>query len=294
MTAGFENYIDEYTGIVNERLNKLLSPVQDRQNIVRSAMRYSAGAKGKRVRPILVLEFCRILGGDYKAAVDFACALEMIHTYSLIHDDLPCMDDDDLRRGKPSCHIKFGEANALLAGDALLTMAFGSISNAEHLGNEAKVKAVSALAESAGINGMIGGQVIDLEYENRQTNEEILDNINLLKTGALLSCSCKLGAIAAGASDEQITTAGNFGEKLGLAFQVVDDILDVTASQNELGKPIGSDAQNGKTTYVSLCGIENAKNTAVKYTNQALDILNRFDNTEFLSEYAKKLLGRTF
>ena len=294
MTADFDNRINEYSRLVNERLDELLSVSQDKQHIVREAMRYSAKAGGKRVRPVLVLEFCRVLNGDYTSAVDFACAVEMKHTYSLIHDDLPCMDDDDLRRGQPSCHIKFGEANALLAGDALLTMAFGTLANAENIPDSAKIRAVKELSDYAGINGMIGGQVVDLEYENKQTDAEVLNTINRLKTGALLKCACRLGAIAAGADDEKIASAGKFGDMIGLAFQVIDDILDVSASQSELGKPIGSDTENGKTTYVLLYGIKKAKQTALDYTNSALEILNCFDNNEFLSEYANNLLKRTF
>lgn len=289
----FKNRLNEYIAFADSQLEKLLSFKKDEQHSVREAMLYSAAAKGKRVRPVLVFEFCRALSGDYKKAAEFACAVEMIHAYSLIHDDLPCMDDDDLRRGKPSCHIKFGEANALLAGDALLTMAFKTAA-AANLPDSAKTKAVMLLSEYAGINGMIGGQAIDLKYENLPVSEEILQNINRLKTSALLSCACAIGAVAAGADEKQIESAKKYGEMLGLAFQIVDDILDVTANQSKLGKPVGSDAENGKTTYVSLLGLENAKKAADHYSKQAEKCLKQLDDSEFLLEFTEQMLNRGY
>lgn len=223
------------------------------------AMRYSVENGGKRIRPMLTLEFCRMCGGSVEAALPLACAIEFIHTYSLIHDDLPCMDDDDMRRGKPSSHIKFGEANALLAGDSLLTFAFQSAGEAEDIPADAVAKAVSLLARASGCAGMIAGQVQDLENENKTVAADDLRSVDILKTGELIRCACQLGCIAAGADDNKLEAARVYAENLGIAFQIVDDILDVTSDEATLGKPVGSDAENCKNTYVSLLGLEEAK-----------------------------------
>lgn len=259
------------------------------------AMLYSVENGGKRVRPMLVLEFCRVCGGDVKAALPLACAVEFIHTYSLIHDDLPCMDDDDVRRGKPSSHIKFGEANALLAGDSLLTFAFETIANAKDLPSSARIEAVQYLAKAAGCAGMIGGQVLDLFNEERENvTIEDLRQVDDLKTAELIRAACGLGCIAAGADEEKREAAKTFAVNLGIAFQVVDDILDVTSDEATLGKPIGSDANNSKNTYVSLLGLEKAKEIAASLTENAIDSLSVFgEEAEFLVAFAKKLLLRS-
>lgn len=264
------------------------------QSSVADAMDYSLEAGGKRIRPVLVLAFCHMCGGDYRKAAAPAAAIEMIHTFSLIHDDLPCMDNDDFRRGKPSCHKKFGEACAVLAGDALAIRPFQVIAQSE-LNDSMKIKLIAELACSSGAEGMIGGQIIDMENEQRSTvNGENLRMMYALKTGRLIKTSCVMGCIAAEASDEQVKNAEEYAHCLGLAFQIIDDILDVTGDEAALGKPIGSDAEENKTTFVTLYGIENAREEAVKLTDKAMKILGRFDNNEFLIELTKYLLDRNY
>ncbi len=285
-----------YTDLINRRLGELIPECDFDEDIVHQAMRYSLSIGGKRIRPVLVLECCRVCGGSYDDALDFACALEMVHTYSLIHDDLPCMDDDELRRGMPSCHIKFGEEYALLAGDALLTRAFGVIANSTVARKNpfAAVNAVSALSYLAGCNGMIGGQVIDLKSEDRETSAETLAVLDRLKTGALIKCAALLGCLCADADGEKTDACIRYAEKIGHAFQVVDDILDVTGDEKELGKPIGSDAENKKSTYVSLLGLEKSKELAASLTDEALTAADFFGSeAEFLKELAVKLTKRT-
>lgn len=275
--------------MINEALEKYLPESDD---IVSEAMKYSVRNGGKRIRPMLTLEFCRACGADPEKALPFACAVEMIHTYSLIHDDLPCMDDDDFRRGKPSCHIAFGEANALLAGDALLTLAFETAVKAD-VAAENVVRAVKELSYSAGILGMVGGQVLDLQNENKALTLAELEQIHNLKTGELIRVACVLGCVAAGADEEKIKSAEAYARGIGLTFQIVDDILDVTSDAETLGKPIGSDAENKKTTYVSLLGIEKSKEVAAELTQKAKEALAVYEeNTEALSELADNLLIR--
>ena len=275
--------------MINEALEKYLPEGDD---IVSEAMKYSVRNGGKRIRPMLTLEFCRACGADPEKALPFACAVEMIHTYSLIHDDLPCMDDDDYRRGKPSCHVAFGEANALLAGDALLTLAFETAVKAD-VASENVVRAVKELSYSAGILGMVGGQVLDLQNENKALTLAELEQIHNLKTGELIRVACVLGCVAAGAGEEKIKSAEAYARGIGLTFQIVDDILDVTSDAETLGKPIGSDAENKKTTYVSLLGIEKSKEVAAELTQKAKEALAVYEeNTEALSELADNLLIR--
>lgn len=264
------------------------------QSSIADAIDYSLEAGGKRIRPVLVLAFCHMCGGDYKKAAAPAVAIEMIHTFSLIHDDLPCMDDDDFRRGKPSCHKKFGEACAVLAGDALAIRAFQIIAESD-LKDKVKVKLIKEIACSSGVEGMIGGQIIDMENEQRsEISEENLRIMYALKTGMLIKTSCVMGCIAADATDEQIKNAQEYANCLGLAFQIIDDILDVTGDEEILGKPIGSDAEENKTTFVTLYGIDRAKEEAAKLTEKAMEILNKFDNNEFLKELTKYLLNRNY
>ena len=265
------------------------------KNLIDS-MEYSLKAGGKRVRPMLALEFCSLCGENPEKAVPFGCAVEMIHTYSLIHDDLPCMDDDDLRRGKPSNHIVYGEDIALLAGDALQTLAFEIISNDSTINLTSAiscVKAANSLAKYAGALGMVGGQVIDLEHEDKNASIDILSQMDIKKTSGLIKAACEMGCIAAGADDNKIKAAGLYGEYIGIAFQIVDDILDVTSSVEELGKPVGSDNFNAKSTYVSLLGIDKCKELVAEYTKMAIDELNIFDgDKEPLINFANKLANR--
>ena len=225
----------------------------------------------------------------------FACALEMVHAYSLIHDDLPCMDDDDMRRGKPSCHIAFGEAVALLAGDGLLTKAFEVLATHSCLPPERTVQAVQVLAQAAGHLGMIGGQRMDLENEKMQAEIERVEQTDRLKTGALICAAAKLGCIAAGADEERILLAESYAQKVGLAFQITDDILDCTGDEKTLGKPTGSDEQNHKTTYVSVYGVEQARQVAQQLLEQAkcdLDSMKLEEQANFLYDLADYVLER--
>ena len=254
------------------------------------AMAYSLEAGGKRLRPMLVLEFCRLAGGDVEKAMPFACAVEMIHTYSLIHDDLPCMDNDDMRRGKPSCHKAFGEATALLAGDALLTKAFEMLAKAE-LPPERIVRAAAILSRCAGIDGMIGGQAVDLLNEAQAPDFSTLELTCRLKTAALLQAACLLGIAAAG-NDQMADKAREYGLYMGLGFQIVDDILDVTGDSALLGKPVGSDAENGKTTFVTLCGLQKARELAERYSRGAAEVLAQIPGSEDLSRLTEQLLLR--
>ncbi len=296
MTAEFTKRLDELSDTVNRKLEDYMNLVlagTTGQRKVAEAMTYSLSAGGKRIRPILTVEFCRVCGGTVESAFPAACALEMIHTFSLIHDDLPCMDNDDMRRGKPSCHAAFGEAQALLAGDALLNFAYEVISGGEGVSAETKIALIAELSKATGVNGMIGGQVIDTIFARKMTEDELL-NMYSMKTGALLRCACKMGCIAAGAENEKIAAAGLYAEKLGLAFQIIDDILDVTGDEQLLGKPIGSDSDNGKTTYVTLNSIENSRRAAGVLTDEALKALEAFENTEFLNELTLFLLKREY
>ncbi len=267
------------------------------QNLI-EAMRYSLLDGGKRIRPLLVLEFCQLCGGEVSKAMPFACALEMIHTYSLIHDDLPCMDNDDMRRGRPSNHKAFGEDLALLAGDALLTLAFETMLSSESMelvGAQSAAEAAGTLACAAGAHGMVGGQVIDLASEGQQVPLEILQIMDECKTGALILAAAEMGCIIAGASQEKRQAARKYASAIGLAFQIVDDILDVTGTTKDLGKQAGSDADNQKSTYVTLLGLEKAQEAALELTHQAvvaLDIFEESEEKQGLVELAEYLVSR--
>lgn len=282
-----------YLNFINNSLSSFVPDSNDSQDIISEAMLYSLDIGGKRIRPVLTLEFCNLVCNDYKKAINFACAVEMIHTYSLVHDDLPCMDNDDIRRGHPSNHKKFGEANALLAGDALLTHAFTALSSAKNVSEKSIIDAVNILSECAGVNGMIGGQVLDLKNEGKSISSEELITTHTLKTGALIKAACVLGCLAADANQKQIESAGLYALNLGMAFQVIDDILDVTGDEKTLGKPIGSDKENEKTTFVTLYGVDKSYEMAKQYTQRAIDCLDIFDNdTSFLIDLANKLIDR--
>ena len=270
--------------------------VRKEMKTVVSSMEYSLMAGGKRIRPFLTLEFAKLCGGNESNAMPFACAVEMIHTYSLIHDDLPCMDNDDLRRGKPTNHKVFGEAEALLGGDGLLTLAFETVLSERAIklnGYEKCAKAGKVLAEYAGVNGMIGGQMIDLESEEKAVPLEILQIMDENKTGALIAAACVMGCISAGANDEQIQAAKNYAMDIGIAFQIVDDMLDVTSDTATLGKNVGSDMQNKKSTYVSLLGLDECKRISFELTEKAVENLKAFDgDTDELKKIAYYLRDR--
>ncbi len=293
----FKKQLQIYVDAVKDELNKVFAEKDCLEKSVYQAMRYSIMAGGKRLRPVLTLGVCDVLGGDMNDALRFGVAVEHIHTYSLIHDDLPCMDNDDLRRGLPTCHKKFGEPTALLAGDGLLTGAFEYLSDYNCYNSatpETIVKAVFELALAAGCVGMIGGQVVDLESEGKtDINEETLNYLHKKKTGSLIRVSAILGALAANADEESVAAVADFAEKLGLAFQIQDDILDCIGDESVLGKPIGSDAENEKTTYVTLLGLDAAREKVQQLTKSAIESLDIFgEKADFLKELAAYLVHR--
>ncbi len=279
-----------YRRYVEDYLQAYLDGFSDQpQRRLYEAMGYSLMAGGKRLRPTLVFEFCRMCGGDWEKAAPFAAALEMIHTYSLIHDDLPCMDNDDFRRGKPTNHKVYGEAMAFLAGDALLTDAFAMLARIDIPGVDVQT-AVGVLAECAGSGGMVGGQVLDILSEERECSEEEILNIQSRKTGALLNAACALGVLAGKGSEEQLRAACGFAGLLGLAFQIRDDMLDVIGSRAELGKDVGTDG--AKNTFVRLYGLEMCDVLVKRYTQKGLEMLDVFPDHAFLTELAGALTGR--
>lgn len=285
----FKSLFEQKLNTVNMWIDELSPKGEGLHKIIYDASNYSVQAGGKRIRPVLAYAVCETLGGNAESIKHYACAVEFIHTYSLIHDDLPCMDNDDLRRGMPTNHKKFGEAIALLAGDSLLTYAFECASMSE---NEPKttVKAINAISKAAGIAGMIGGQVIDIEGAK---NYDELKTVHKMKTGALIRLSAYLGAIAAGCSDEKIKMIDEFADNLGIAFQIKDDILDVESTTEELGKPIGSDDKRDLTTYVTLFGTDGAKEKLAYHTKLAKDaLLPLGDSAKFLLDFADMLLSR--
>ena len=258
------------------------------------AVRYSLLSGGKRIRPFLANAFCALYGGDAALAARLGCALEMIHTYSLIHDDMPCMDNDDLRRGKPTNHKVFGEATAMLAGDALLTMAFETASDPA-VPPETAAAAVRLLSHNAGTFGMIGGQMLDLLGEHEHLDFETLLHMHAMKTGALIEAACVLGCYAAGITDpddERLTAAKQYAHNVGLAFQIIDDRLDVISTDAELGKPVGSDAESGKTTFLSFMTVDQAYDYARDLTEQAKDAVRPFPGCDTLLALADYLLER--
>lgn len=292
-----ESSLRLHRGTVEKRLDELTrvegTPLYAE---VVDAMRYSLLDAGKRIRPALAMEFCKAAGGKYEDVLDCACAIEMIHTYSLIHDDLPCMDDDDMRRGRPSCHKKFGEATALLAGDALQSLSAQTIAQCKTLSADKLLRISGELARLSGFEGMIGGQMIDLDSEGKnEISFEILEAMDKGKTCALIESACVAGCIAAGAEESLIVAARSYAFELGMAFQIVDDILDVVGDEKKLGKPVASDAENNKSNYVSVLGLENAKLLAADHTKNAVDALAPFgENGKLLGELALYLCDRDY
>ncbi|MCH5200287.1 MAG: polyprenyl synthetase family protein [Oscillospiraceae bacterium] len=287
-----EQTLTQYKTLIDKELDRCLTFPPCRQQRLTEAMRYSVIAGGKRIRAIITLEFAKLCGGTTEAALPAACAIELLHAFSLIHDDLPCMDDDDLRRGKPSCHIAFDEGTALLAGDALAIYPFKLISDSTNHGvtPENALKMSALLAENAGHLGMTGGQQIDTQFD-ALTPDDLLQMYEL-KTSRLIQTAAAFGCLSANADDKAVKTAEEYGKSLGLAFQIVDDILDMTGDSSEIGKPTGSDAKNSKKTYPLLVGVEQARKTAEHFTNQALTLLDRFHGSDFLKQLTIKLLDR--
>lgn len=289
----FKNRLSQYGKTVDKALLKYLPDGSLPQKDVFEAMKYSVMAGGKRIRPVLVLEFCRACGGDADSALPFACAIEFVHTYSLIHDDLPCMDDDSMRRGKPSCHAKFGEATALLAGDALLSLAFDTAlcnNKIVSVYADRALRAAGELAKASGALGMVGGQVVDLASEGKNISLETLEFMHSKKTGAMIIAAAKMGCFVAGACEEYIKAAEEYARCIGLAFQIVDDVLDVAGNTEKLGKPVGSDNNNDKTTYVTIYGLNKSRELIKKLTEEAIGYLEPFGSKgEFLKQLAINL-----
>jgi len=291
MKGEYPMHTKEYVAFIESYLaeNCFQYPNEPQQKLFDS-MRYSLLAGGKRLRPIFVFDFCRMCGGHWEAAVPFAAAVEMIHTYSLIHDDLPCMDNDDYRRGKPTNHKVYGEATAVLAGDGLLTAAFSYLANAPFSAQQ-RIRAVEILSRYAGELGMVGGQILDMDSENRTCTEtEILD-VQSRKTGALICAACLLGVVAGSGSEEQMKAAEEFAQKLGLAFQIRDDMLDVIGDASKLGKSIGTDGN--KNTFVRLYGLEECERLVRAYTDDAINALRYFEDTAYMRNLAAELTART-
>ncbi len=274
-----KDYIQKRKEIVDSNMDVFLPKPQGPSGKVVEAMRYSLSAGGKRVRPILMMAACEAVGGDFNPIMPAACAMECVHTYSLIHDDLPAMDDDDLRRGKPTCHKVFGEAVAILAGDALLTYAFELMTYPEmltHLDSRLVNRAIHVFARAAGVSGMVGGQTADVLFEGKPIDAQTLDYIHRHKTGALIRASVEMGALLGGGAAQQVERLSRYGTALGLAFQVVDDLLDVVGDEEKLGKPVGSDERNRKATYPALFGLEETRKRAEELKNEALENLSSF------------------
>ena len=290
----FNEWISYRKNLINKELELYLNKINNFQSIIYDAINYSTFAGGKRIRPILTLASYELFDYDILIPMPFACAVEMIHTYSLIHDDLPAMDNDDFRRGKPSCHKKFGEDIAILTGDALLNKAYEIIfdlNSQKNIPPEKIIEAGRILATASGSEGMIGGQIVDLHHE--KNNLEVLEYMHLHKTGAIINASSKIGGILGGADDEELGYLDEFSRNLGLAFQVKDDILDVEGTNEDIGKPSGSDIENKKLTYVTLMGVEKAKKLEKELTEKSISSLDYFgSNGKCLKELAKSLLNR--
>ena len=296
----FKEYLVEKQIIVNNSLVNMLGafPLHNR---LMEAVKYSLMAGGKRIRPILCIAACEAVHGDFQKVLPVACAIEMIHTYSLIHDDLPAMDNDDLRRGKPTCHIQFDEATAILAGDALLTLAFQILSSEESTqdhNNEnhdavTRLKIINILSNAAGCNGMVEGQMLDISSEEKLLDLDELEDMHSLKTGALIEASVSTGAISGGCNDRELEHLVSYAKKTGLAFQIIDDILDVEGDPLLMGKCAGVDENRNKNTYPSLMGLENSKRSAKKLVSDALSLLDIFDNSaDALRKIADYILNR--
>lgn len=291
-------YLLEGKKLIDERMLNFLPQGKAYPVSIHEAMRYSLLAGGKRLRPVLVMAAAEAVGGNRHSILPFAIAAELIHTYTLIHDDLPALDNDDLRRGKPTNHKVFGEAVAILAGDALLTQAFIIMTRAagmETVPPELILRATHEMAGALGSTGMIGGQVVDLESEGKKINPETLEYIHIYKTGFLIRACIRCGGILGQATEEQVSSLSRFGSHIGLAFQIIDDILDVIGDQEKLGKDIGSDLNKDKATYPALYGLEESRSKAEDLIKESLDCLKKFDNrADPLREIARFFVQRTF
>lgn len=293
----FKQSLKEKSNYIERMLIEYMPKEEGYQSTIMEAMNYSLKAGGKRLRPILTLEACKIVGGDEKDAIPFAMAVEMIHTYSLIHDDLPALDNDDLRRGKPTNHKVFGESMAILAGDALLNYAFEiMLSNSINKENPQKyLRAINEVAKSTGIYGMIGGQVVDIQSENKVISKDKLDFIHLNKTAAIIIGCMRAGAIIGNACEEDLEKITKYSKNIGLSFQIVDDILDIVGDENKLGKKVGSDIENHKSTYPSLLGLEKSKEIANELIKEAKHNIKDFkSDSSFLEGLANYIIDREY
>ncbi len=289
----FLQQLKQRAQLVEEALDQLIPPENDYPQTIHQAMRYSLMAGGKRLRPALVIGAAEAVGADYKHVMPAACAVELIHTYSLIHDDLPAMDNDDLRRGKPTNHKVFGEATAILAGDALLTLAFGLMAQIRDARAEAVVQTIDELADAAGSKGLIGGQVVDTLSADKKIDGKTLEYIHRNKTGALFRAAVRCGAILGNASQQQLQALTEYAENLGLAFQIIDDILDIEGDSAKIGKPVGSDEKNHKATYPAFYGMEKAREKALTAANNAINSLKIFGpEAEFLRSTMHFIINR--
>lgn len=286
----FKETLNSYADFINDALANAVDGENLPQKKVFDAMAYTLQGGGKRVRPVLTLEFARLAGVSREKALPFALAIEMVHTYSLIHDDLPCMDDDELRRGRPTCHIAYDEATAVLAGDGLLNYAFETMLKAD-VPAEVKLNAISALATASGVYGMIGGQIVDMEGEERPLSASELTAMHRMKTGALIRAACEMGAIL-GEDYILLGAARKYADALGRAFQIQDDVLNVIGTAEEMGKDVGNDAESGKSTFVNLLGLDACIKEVNDLTETAISAVCDIQGSEFLIELAKSLAKR--
>jgi geranylgeranyl diphosphate synthase type II len=288
-------FLEDYRAQIDRSLEQIMPPEGTHPSRLVAAMRYSLFAGGKRIRPILVLCSASCVGAGSDSAMFAACAVELVHTYSLVHDDLPAMDDDDFRRGKPTCHRAYDEGTAILAGDALLTMAFEVLSDPEMgkpVDSEMRMRMISTLGQAVGWKGMVGGQQVDMDSEGQAPTQPTVEYIHTHKTGALIRCSVLLGAMAGGAEDGELRALRRYGENLGLAFQIVDDILDLTATTEEMGKDQGSDKARNKITYPAVFGLEESRRRAMDLIEEAKASLAPLNNPGHLLDIADFVLLR--
>jgi geranylgeranyl diphosphate synthase type II len=285
--VALQSVLKSYAGSVDARLETLLPAANRPPAELHEAMRYSCLAPGKRLRPVLCLASCVAVGGNLPDALDAACAIEMVHCFSLIHDDLPALDDDDLRRGVATCHVKFGEATAILAGDALFSLAFETLASLSRP-PEQVVQAIRSLTRATGSDGLVAGEAMDLLSEGKPVELETLAAIHRMKTGALIAGSCEIGAIFGGGTSDQISALGEYGQQIGLAFQIADDLLNETSTPEQLGKAAGSDRERQKMTYPALFGIEGSRSAALSAAERGIECLKNVDDSEgFLEALAR-------
>ena len=290
-TGTLEVVLSDFAAEINARLDQLLPNATVIPMELHEAMRYSCLAPGKRLRPVLVMAAAESVGGSRQKALDGGCAVEMIHAFSLIHDDLPAIDNDTLRRGNPTCHVKFGEGVAILAGDALFALAFEVISSCTEDPSRC-VEVMKILTKAVGSDGLVGGETVDIQSEGKEIDKETLDFIHSRKTGALIKASCQIGGILGGGSADQVQSLAEYGQKIGLAFQIADDILNETSTAEQLGKAAGSDRERKKATYPAMYGLDESRRVALQLANEAMESVADFPNSELLKQIAAFSVNR--